>query len=277
MGDSRGQPGVTRHGLPRGSGPAHLNLVGGEAGKLALDPPPLHRAAIDPIAADASVVRDAEDPLEVAEDLYRSSEPPPAAATESLVAQAWSHRPELAALRHAAAAQGSLAAAEWGGALPTLDGAAKLVYGQPNPYYVPPNDDFEATWLVAAVVEWSPDGAWAAGRRAEAAEAEQRALLADLEDVRDGVRIEVSDLAARLRASHRVLEAAEAGLKAAEAGHAAIQRAFELGASDATEVIDTQLQLQRARLGRVDAAVERRWLEVRLAEAIGARRAALAK
>jgi len=58
-------------------------------------------------------------------------------------------------------------------------------------------------------------------------------------------------------------------LAAAEEGHRVCTKLFAIGLATTLEVAEAETQLERARLGVVDARIERRIGEARLAYALG--------
>lgn len=183
--------------------------------------------------------------------------------------EAIQRRPELRALRKVLASQRARARAFEGGVLPQLSASFEVISADPNPNFVPPPDGFDTNWQATALLSWSPDGAWRASRNGTAAWREADALAARVEALEDAVRIEVASEAAGMRAAQARVLAAEEGVEAAREGWASISRGFELGVFDATDLIEAQLELERARLARIDARVARRISAARLWTALG--------
>lgn len=197
------------------------------------------------------------------------SDPFAGATAATLVDRAESERDAVAAVELLVESGQHAARAQRGGVLPRLLVDGRVDYANPNPLFVPPNEDFRATWALGARLEWSPDGAWASSRRARRADAQLAATRARLERIRDAVRIEVTSTEARYRASRLSFEAAQQGVGAAREALRARRRGYELGVVDATALIDAELAASRARLAVVDAGVEIRIRLARLQRAIG--------
>lgn len=211
-------------------------------------------------------------PLAFSERITQITDAPyPGASVESLVDRAYRVRDELVAARSLVDANEATGRAERGAQWPGLVVAGALDYAQPNRLFTPPNEDFEVSWSVSAILEWSPDAAWAASRRSRRARAETSRATAGVERIRDAVRIEVTRAAARYRAAEVGFEAATRGLAAAEEALAARRRGYELGVFDATDLVDAELDASRARLAVVDAGVDLRIRRARLRRAVGAR------
>lgn len=209
-------------------------------------------------------------PLAFAEAITSApSDPFSNRSVEELTARAEAERDALAAVARWVQSSERAANAQRGGVLPRLLVDGRVDYANPNPLFVPPNEDFEATWALSAVVEWSPDGAWAASRRARRADADLAEIRARLERIRDAVQIEVVTAEARYRAAFQSFDAALRGVRAAEEALRARRRGYEVGTFDATSLIDAELAASRARLAVVDAGVELRIRLARLRRAVG--------
>jgi cobalt-zinc-cadmium efflux system outer membrane protein len=213
---------------------------------------------------------DGRGPLAFAEPITESpADPFPGRDADDLVAAAWDARPELAAAEALVRSGERARGAERGAALPRLLISGQLDYAQPNALFVPPNEDFQGSWSASAVIAWSPDGAWAATRRARGAAADVIAVEAQHERIRRAIRIEVTREAARYRAAELGLDAALDGRAAADEALRARRRGYELGVFDATDLVDAELDASRARLAVVDAGVDARIRKARLRRAVG--------
>lgn len=210
-----------------------------------------------------------EGPLAFEERLTIVPEPELREERENLVETAWELRDEMQAASALVRAREHAARAAKGSMAPTVGIEAGVDYGRPNPLFIPPIDDFRTSWNVSAVVGWSPDGTWSASRAKEravaaAAEAEQQR-----KQLRDLIRIEVVRAHAAYEASFESVRAAKRQVDAAEEAYAAKRRGFEVGVFDATEVIDAEVDVNRARLALIDAAARLRVRESALRTAIG--------
>ena len=86
----------------------------------------------------------------------------------------------------------------------------------------------------------------------------------------DGVRTEVAQGFETLNASREALTEAEAGLRAAEESYRVRFEQLRLGAAVTNDLIDAQVDVNRARLTVIDAAIDLRLAHARLERAIGA-------
>ncbi len=187
----------------------------------------------------------------------------------SLVERAWEQRDEMLAASALVRAREHAVRAARGSMAPSVGVEAGVDYGQPNPLFVPPNEDFRTSWNVSAVIGWSPDGTWSASRAKQRAIAAAREAEQRREQLRDLVRIEVVRAHAAYEASFESVRAAKRQIEAAEGAYAAKRQGFEVGVFDATEVIDAEVDVNRARLALIDAAARLRIRESTLRAAIG--------
>jgi len=209
-------------------------------------------------------------PLAFSEEITKATTNPfPSAKARDLVEIAHRERDELEATDQLVRARSRTVNARRGAVLPKLLVAGNLDYAQPNALFVPPNDDFEASWTLSALLEWSPDRAWAATRTTARADADLEEAIAQRERIRDAVQIEVSRAEARFRAAQASFRAAIRGRRAADEALAARRRGYELGLFDGTALVDAELDASRARLAVVDAGVDLRIRRARLRRAVG--------
>lgn len=202
----------------------------------------------------------------------RLTEVPDAAFRESpedLVAAAWKLRDEMQAVNALVESREQAVRAARGAMAPGVGVEAAVDYGRPNALFIPPIDEFRTSWNVTAVLNWSPDGTWSASRAKERAIAEEAEAKAQREQLKDLIRIEVVRTEAAYRASLESARAAKRQVDAAEEAYAAKRRGFEVGIFDATEVIDAEVDVNRARLALIDAAARLRVRDSALRTAIG--------
>lgn len=189
--------------------------------------------------------------------------------TEVLVESAWKLRDEMQAATALVRSREYATRSARGAMAPGVGVEAAVDYGRPNPLYVPPIDDFRTSWNVSAVVSWSPDGTWSASRAKERAAAQAAEAESQREQLRDFIRIQVVRARAAYRASFESVRAAKRQVEAADEAYSAKRRGFEVGVFDATEVIDAEVDVNRARLALIDAAARLRVRECALRTAIG--------
>lgn len=186
-----------------------------------------------------------------------------------LVDAAWKLRDEVQAADALVRSRRYAVRVARGSMAPTLGVEAGADYARPNPLFIPPIDDFRTSWNVTAVANWSPDGTWSASRAKQRAEAVLREAEEQRRQLKDLVRIDVVRAYSAYEASFESVRAAMRQVEAAEEAYDAKRRGFEVGVFDATEVIDAEVDANRARLALIDAAAGLRIRESALRTAIG--------
>ena len=229
------------------------------------------RADVEATAVALRALLDIEGtgPLAFEEHLTEVPKPLFEESAEDLIEAAWKLRDEMQAANALVRAREYAARSARGAMAPGVGVEAAVDYGRPNALYVPPIDDFRASWNVSAVVSWSPDGTWAASRAKQRVVAQEAEAKAQREQLKDFIRIEVVRTEAEYRASLESVRAAKRQVDAAEEAYAAKRRGFEVGISNAVEVIDAEIDVNRARLALIDAAARLRVRESALRTAIG--------
>lgn len=229
------------------------------------------RAAVDAsgVALQTLLGLERSGPFAVGEDLTATPRRRFTAPAAEWVAEAYERRAELRvldALRHAREDQ---VTSETSAYYPRLDVQAQADYANPNTLFVPPGDRFRGSVQLSAVLSWSPDAAWTGQYRRKAARRDVDRVAAQVQRLREGIRIEVAGALAEYRAGFEAMRAARRQVAAAREAYAAQRRAYELGAARATDVIAAEQQLAEARLGVLSTGVEIRRREQRLRRALG--------
>ena len=206
--------------------------------------------------------------LAIEEDL---DEPLPELITDQdeLLKRAAKQRPEMQALAELIEAHHESVSANQGGRLPHLSLAAGVDYANPNQRAFPQEEKFTASWDISAVLSWSPNDLLDANRGVAEASADLEKARFDMEALRDALRIEVAQACEEYRSARAAMEAARAGIEAAEESFRVRREQFRAGSAVATEVIDAESELRRARLELVNASIDVRIARARLDRAVG--------
>jgi outer membrane protein len=205
---------------------------------------------------------------EIREPVTRLPEAP-TDSLENLLGRARDQRPELRALRKLVDANGQLKKSERNAALPTLSVDGNVIYGRPNPRYIPPNDDFRTSWEVGATLAWSPNGAVIGYQRAQRAGAEIERARADLLALEDSVRMELVQAYEDYKAADAAARASEAQQKAAEETYRVRSATYRVGAGVQIDLLTADFALTQARLDYVNAVLDARIALARLRRAVG--------
>ena len=195
--------------------------------------------------------------------------PPLTESPAALEAVASAQRPELLALSAAEAAIAAEKTALWGRRLPQISVQADVTYAQPNPNVIPPQEQFDGSWGVGAVVSWSPNAAWEAGAAADR-------LRADLAETRAERATLIRSIAIQIRAQRATFEtarqtwvAARARIDAAQEAYEARRLAFENGRGIYTSVLEAEAELTEARLSKLTSIVQGQLALARLERVVG--------
>jgi outer membrane protein TolC len=188
---------------------------------------------------------------------------------EALVARALDTRPELQALLRLVQARDDLISARAGARLPHLSLQGNVDVANPNQRVFPQTEEFRTTWDVSAVLSWSPNDFASANTDVSSARAEQAQAEADLESLRDAIRLEVTQAYEQYESARAALVAATAGIEAAEESYRVRHEQLDAGTAVSSDLIDAESELTRARLQLLDAAIDVRLAHARLRRALG--------
>jgi outer membrane protein len=195
--------------------------------------------------------------------------PPISESKQQLLKQADQNRPEMLALRAMTEAQQQTVKANSGGKLPHLALAAGVDYDNPHQRVFPQEDKFTASWDISAVLSWSPNSYFDADYRVGGADADLAKIRADMENLEQGLTLEVSQAYEEYNSARAAMEASVSEIAAAEESYRVRREQFRAGAAVATEVLDAEPELRNARLELVNAAIDLRIAKTKLDYATG--------
>ncbi|HEY3497806.1 MAG TPA: TolC family protein, partial [Polyangiaceae bacterium] len=205
----------------------------------------------------------------IGEDIRKPLDGRTATSFSALWAEATANRPELAALRASQAAQEQSASVERAGYAPRVDVFANAQYARPNSRVFPAADEFRGSWDAGVQLTWTISDIPATSARARGADARARVTEAERDELVDGIRLEV--MAARQQVEEaRVAEGTTLrALLASEESYRARHLLYQNGRATTVELLDAETDLTGARLEAIDARIDARVAEVRLAYAVG--------
>ena len=207
-------------------------------------------------------------PIVLGEDVFTEPEPIRGSLGD-LADQGLASRPELIALRQLEASRERSVDAERGRRYPQLAVQANFDYANPNNRIIPQQQEFNGTWDLSVLLRWSPNEMGVARQRVEQARASLLQVRTDMDQLRDGVRLEVERAYEELRTAKLAFAAARTGLEAARESYRVRVEQLAAGAAVTSDVIDAETDLARARLQAIDAAIGIRLADARLRQAIG--------
>jgi outer membrane protein TolC len=183
--------------------------------------------------------------------------------------EALDKRPELLALRALVSSQTNRRDAHDGQKLPTLSLVGSTELANPNPRPAPFEAKWTPTWSLGAVLTWSPNDFAVADARSGQVGAEIVRTEADMLVFEDAVKLEITRAIEDKAAATKAMEAATTGIAAAEETYRVRREQFQAGVAVATDLVDAEQDLRRARLNLVNAAIDVRIAKARLNRAVG--------
>jgi outer membrane protein TolC len=193
----------------------------------------------------------------------------PAVETETLVAAAFEHRPELMAVRARARAAEAAVRVARAASLPQAGLTAGYDYARPNTRVLPLVAEWQGTWSVSASVAWTVfDGRRTSAAAAEA-EARAQALRDQLKDLEGRLRLEVTTRALELGTAQAAVVVAERNLEAAKENLRVSQDRYREGVIASSDLLDAETALLRAGLDRTAAVTQVHMARASLARASG--------
>lgn len=155
------------------------------------------------------------------------------------------------------------------GNLPRLDAFGDIIYANPNQRVFPVQNRFVATWDVGVSLTYSPNDIAVAGAQSKNLTAKAASIVAQRQQLEDGIRVEVTQARNSLREALATIESTAQGLVAAEESYRVRRSLFKNGRATAVELTDAETDLTRSRLEAINARVDARIAFVRLEHALG--------
>jgi outer membrane protein TolC len=188
---------------------------------------------------------------------------------EDFFVEAERSRPELRAFDAEHGAQERATAAERAGYVPRLELFGNATYANPNSRVFPQEEEFRGSWEAGVRATFLISDIPATGARVRSGEATARAIVAERASLRDQIRLQVMS-AFNDRAEAKVaVETTARRLTASEESYRTRRLLFQNGRATTVELLDAEIELTRARLEAVNARIDGRVAEVRLAYAVG--------
>jgi outer membrane protein len=205
----------------------------------------------------------------IGEDIRKPLDSRTETSFSALWAEAVRTRPELAALKASQSAQEKSAQVERAAYAPRVDVFGNAQYARPNSRVFPVADEFRGSWDAGVQLTWTISDIPGTSAKARAADARARATQAERDEAIDAIRVEV--MAGRQQVEEaRVAESTTLrGLIAAEESYRARHLLYQNGRATTVELLDAETDLTGARLDAIDARIDARVAEVRLARAVG--------
>jgi outer membrane protein len=188
---------------------------------------------------------------------------------EALLVEAERNRSEFRVLRESEASLKSLAALQRSDGHPRLDAIGNFMYANPNSRVFPQREEWDPSWDVGAVLSWTPTDIAGANARAREQQARILELRAQRRLLLDGLRTELVDATSLISEAEVALASGREALLAAEESYRAKRELFQVGKGTVVDLSDAEVEMTRARLAVVNAAIDARTARVRLNHALG--------
>jgi outer membrane protein len=188
---------------------------------------------------------------------------------KSLIAQAFTQRPEAKGFAKSAEAERRLGAVARAGKYPVLNAVGDVTYANPNYRKFPVQTEFFPSWSAGAVLTWSPNDFALAGHATDDALARAAAYEAQAQAARDVVLKEVVEAYTAMRAADASVESTSRQLESALGGYKVARQLYIGGRNTATAVLDASTALTQARYAHLNARAEARIARAQLEYAMG--------
>ncbi len=203
------------------------------------------------------------------EDLSEAVTEMPTETEKELLKRAYQNRPDLLALgKYIEVTNHQIKSAKGSGA-PDVLARGSVQYSNPNLRFVPQQERFDATWEVGAVIRWTPNATVAASGRARELQADLDRAHADVQLMKDAIRIEVAEGYNGILAAQSATTSARSGLEAAREGYRVKRKQLGAGIVNTTDLLQAQAELIRAQVDLVDSSIGIRIAKAQLRRAIG--------
>lgn len=210
-------------------------------------------------------------PLAVGVDVMGASAPVPVqtASLQSLQQEALQKRLEIRALDETLYSLKNAEGITRAGYLPRIDAFADLTYANPNQRYFPQEEKFETTWDAGVRASWVLNDFFTTLGATAESNAQTSAVEAQKAAIRDGLRLEVTSAYADVNKAASTIDTAERQLTAAEESMRVRNELFRAGRATATDVVDSENEVTRARLQQLNARVGALVAKTRFEHALG--------
>lgn len=186
-----------------------------------------------------------------------------------LLQKALESRPEIQAMEHRLKAGEAGVALARSGQLPQIYLIGNYAYARPNPRLLPAQDRFKGTWDVGVAVSldlwnWRTTAHQTGQARAQLLQAQDA-----LAQIRDGIRLEVTQQFLNLLEAEERIGVAEQGVKQAEENHRVTSARFKAGLALNSDLLDAEVALLQARTNHTQTLVDYELAQAGLQRVIG--------
>jgi outer membrane protein TolC len=191
------------------------------------------------------------------------------ATVADLTSRALTDRPDLmSSASRVEAARASLTAAR-GNWWPQVFLGANYYYSRPNPRLLPTRDAWLATWDVGVTATLDLWNWGATKRQVEQAGANLRQQELAYEQLKEGAKLDVTRAHMQVSQAARKLDVARLAVEQAEEGLRITRDRYRQSLATPSDLLDAEVSLLQAQIGRSAASIETEVAATRLARAVG--------
>ncbi len=196
---------------------------------------------------------------------------PPATLPElsALQDQALTRRLEIRALDETELSLKDVESVTRAGYYPRVDAFADLTIANPNQRYPFAGDQWNTTWAAGVRASWTFNDTFTTIGAAAEAKARVTQIAENKKMLRDGLRLEVAAAYAEIKKSGASIDAAGRGLTASEEGLRVRRELYLQGKATNVEMLDSETEVTRARLRKLDAQIGLIVAQIKYEHAIG--------
>ncbi len=227
-----------------------------------------------PVVLQETLVRQrlhmrADEPLTIGESLEGLPELPP--SITDLLSRAYATRTESVALERQIQAVDRQIVSSRASQFPSVAAVAHVDYANPNTRFFPQTQEFRATWDATLQVSWNATTAFTADATISRLRAQQAVLAAQQAQLREGIELTVRQN--YLAAQNAVALAQSTGVQLASVQEnvRVIRERVNAGAAVASELVQAENELLRARINAINAIIDARLAIARIHRAVGER------
>lgn len=216
----------------------------------------------------AVIMHDQRAEYALGEDVLVTSAVPESESAESLVTFAQDHRLEIKAVALSAESLKAAESVVKAGRYPRIDGFADYTYANPNQRYMM-NLGWKSSWSVGVRATWALNDILVNNSSAREYAASRESMEAKRDAMADAVRLEVTSAYTDRRKALASLIAAKRSSEASQSAYEVSMQLYKVGKATTTELIDAEGELLASNLRLINAHIDTKVAETKLAHATG--------
>ncbi len=196
---------------------------------------------------------------------------------EQSLQKALASRPELAATELRIKAAEENVRATKGSALPQVNVGVNYEMANPNQRYTLAGAVWKGTWNLGVQLSWTVWNWGVTGYQAAQAEAQVAQVQDNLEQLKDGIKVEVMQNYLSLLQAKEKISVAKQGVEQSEENYRVTNEKFKKGSALTTDVVDAETARLQAKVSYVNSVVDHEVAQAKLIKSIGEQTVAAGK